>query len=141
MTLQILPIARGEYGTTGTTRDRPVLGVRNTLRPTFSLTEPLDGRRLSMRFAWSQTGVTWIQTLSTDTGEVIRLCVPLVASGVDLWAQVQFDARMPGGQMWIAWGDRSPRKPLRHDWRGEATLYYRPAELVGLVRGTDRELY
>ena len=141
MTLQILPILRGEYGTTDTTRDRAVLGVANTLRPTFSITEPLNGRRLAMRFAWSQTGVTWIQTLSTDTGEVIRANVPLVASGVDLWATAQFDARMPGGQLWIAWGDQQPRRPLRDSWRGEATLYYRPAELVGLVRGTARELY
>jgi hypothetical protein len=139
--IQTRPILAGEFGETLTTRDRALLGPGRTLRPTYSLREALDGRMIKMRIAWLQAADLWAQDLRTSSGDVIRMGVPLVASGVDLWATVQFDARMPGGQLWTAWGDLTPRRPLRDDFREGATLYYRPAELVALARGTDRELF
>ena len=141
MTLQLTPIVEGQVGTGDQLRDRQILGVANTLRPTFTLREALDGTTIQMRFLWQQTGDQWTQELRDDAGGVIRYAVPLTASGVDLWATVQWDARMPGGQLWIAWGDQRPRSPGRNDWREDARLYYRPAALVQAVRGTALELY
>ena len=142
MALQLTPIVEGQVGSGPTLRDREVLGVRNTLRPAFALREPLDGVTLVMRFRWQQTADIWTQGLENTSGAVIRQsgAVPLTASGMDLWAAVT-DARMPGGQLWVGWGDQTPRKPGRNDFREGATLYYRPAELVAAVRGTALELY
>jgi hypothetical protein len=124
------------------TGDRPVLGVGRTDRPVFALREALDGATLRMRFLWVQTADMWVMGLESDSGAVIRArSLPLTASGVDLWATVQADARMPGGQLWIAWGDQRPRSPGRLDWRGDATLYYRPSALVAAVAGTALELF
>ena len=103
----------------------------------------LDGVTLVMLFSWQQTADMWTMGLQTTSGSVIRerSAVPLTASGVDLWAPVQYDQRMPGGQLWIAWGDQRPRAPGREDWRGDARLYYRPRALVEAVRGTSLALY
>lgn len=141
MTLQLVPIIEDQVGPGNTLRDRQVLGVANTTRPTFSLREALGGVTLSMRVAWLQTSDMWVMDMRSDAGSVIRLGLPMTASGVDLWATVQWDARMPGGQLWVAWGDQTPRSPGRDDWRGAARLFYRPAELVRAVRGTNLELF
>lgn len=123
--------------------DREILGVRNTLRPSFRLREALDGVTLVMLISWQQTADMWTMGLETTSGSVIRQrsAVPLTASGVDLWAPVQYDQRMPGGQLWIAWGDQQPRSPGREDWRGDARLYYRPRALVEAVAGSALALY
>ena len=140
MPLQLTPIIAGQVGTTDTLRDRPLLGPRNTLRPTYTIQEPLDGVSIRMRIAWQQTAVMWAMDLSTTTGEVIRRTVPMTASGVDLWRTVEADGRMPGGLLWIAWGDQRARAPERESFRGAATLYYRPRELVQAVAGSSLAL-
>ena len=143
MPLQLIPIIEGQVGPGDTLRDREVLGPRNTLRPAYRLREPFDGVTLVLRLFWQQTADMWTHGLETTSGAVIRATAgqPLTASGVDLWADVQADARMPGGQLWVAWGDQRPRAPGREDFRGEARLYYRPRALVEAVRGTELELY
>jgi hypothetical protein len=135
MAIQTLPIR-----TPGGTGDRELLGMRATSRPAFTLREALDGTTIAMRFAWQQAADMWVQDLSTSSGLVIRRGVGLVAAGVDLWANFQYRAGMPGGQLWVSWGDQRPRKPGRDDWQGDARLYYRPAALVAAVRGSELEL-
>jgi hypothetical protein len=138
MPLQLTPITEGQVGTGPTLRDREVLGPRNTLRPAYRLREALDGVTLVMPFRWQQAADMWTMGMQTTGGALIRAsgAVPLTSSGVDLWATVQADARMPGGQLWIAWGDQVPRSPGRDDFREGARLYYRPRALVAAVRGT-----
>jgi hypothetical protein len=140
MPLQLTPILAGQLGEGSTLRDRPVLGPRNTLRPTFTIEEPLDGVTMRLRFAWQQTAAMWTQDIRTASGALVRQGLPLTASGLDLWATAQADGRMPGGQLWIGWGDQRPRAPGREDWRGDATLYYRPRDLVLAVAGTGLAL-
>lgn len=140
MPLQLTPILAGQVGEGQTFRDREILGPRNTLRPTYRISEPLDGVTISMRIAWQQTADMWLMDVKTTSGSVVRLGLPMTASGLDLWATVQADARMPGGQLWIAWGDQTPRAPGRESWRGDARLYYRPRDLVLAVAGTPLEL-
>lgn len=141
MTIQLTPVIAGQVGEGDSLRDRQVLGVANTLRPNFSLREPLDGTTIEMEFTWLQTADMWVMDVRTDDGTDIRTAVGLVASGVDLWATFQHEAAMPGGQLWIAWGDHVPRAPGRDSWRSGATLYYRPAALRAAVAGTDLELF
>ena len=140
MTLQINPVPKGLVGTGPTDYDRRILGVANTSRPTFTLREPLDDVVLVMRFAWQQSADCWVQDLRTTGGDTIRLGVGLVASGVDLWACIASDARMPGGQLWVSWGDGRTRRPGRDAWTGDARLYYRPAALRAALAGTERAL-
>ena len=143
MPLQLTPILEGQIGAGDTLRDRELLGPRNTLRPAFRLREALDGVTIVMPWRWQQAADMWTMGLQTTGGSVIREsgAVPLTAAGVDLWAPISYDPRMPGGQLWIAWGDQQPRSPGREDFRGDARVYYRPAALVAAVAGTALELY
>ena len=141
MTLQRYPILEGEFGTGPNLRDRRLLGPTRTERPTFTLTEPLDGVTLRMRWAWQQTAAQWVTDLSRTDGSLIIQGLALVRSGCSLWRIVETRAGMPPGQLWIAWGDQTPRTPGRSDFTGDASVYYRPDALRGAVDGTDRALF
>jgi len=145
MTLQTTPVtvAEGLTDVAGNPlRDLPFLAPANTERPLFRFgPEQLDGAGFSFSCVWTQLTQLWtIRRLYTRQGTIVTNGIPLTGSGVDLLAVLRSKPNAPAGQLWYGFDDGSTGKPGRDDWRGRATLYYRPASLVALLDGTARAL-
>ena len=149
MTLQITPITVADgYTNPAVTigdnrlRDLPMLGPANEERPLFKFgPEQMDGAGFSISMLWAQLSGIWtIRRLFTRQSEIVTNGIPLTASGCDLFAVLRSKANAPAGQLWYAFDDGSTGAPGRLDWRGRATLYYRPVALVSAVAGSSRAL-
>ena len=145
MTLQITPVTVGEGYTDASgnpLRDLPMLAPANTERPLFRFgPEQLDGAGFSFSCVWMQLSAVWtMRRLYTRQGEIVTNGIPLTGSGVDLFAVLRSKANAPAGQLWYGFDDGSTGSPGREDWRGRATMYYRPAALAELLAGSDRAL-
>jgi len=145
MTLQTTPVTVGEafVDTDGNPlRDLPFRALANTERPLFRFgPEALDGAGFSFSCVWMQLSQLWtIRRLFTRQGEIVTNGIPLTSSGVDLLPVLRSLPTCPAGQLWYGFDDGSTGKPGRDDWRGRATLYYRPASLVALLDGSERAL-
>jgi hypothetical protein len=144
MTLQSTPIVvlDGYVDDAGNPlRDLPFLGPANTELPVFRLRPTLDSEGFQVAMIWLQLSGQWLaRQLLTRDGSKVTLGIPLTGSGVDLTATITSKANAPAGQLWYAFDDGRTGAPQRDDWRGTASLYYRPAALVSQLRGTDRAL-
>jgi hypothetical protein len=145
MTLQTIPVTLAEGYTDAdgnALRDLPFRGPANEERPLFKFgPEQLDGAGFSISMVWTQLSAIWTaRRLFTRQGEIVTLGIPLTGSGVDLFAVLTSKANAPAGQLWYAFDDGSTGSPGRLDWRGRATLYYRPASLVSALDGSTRAL-
>lgn len=144
MTLQTLPILRdaGLVDSDGNAlRDLPFIGPGNTERPLFRFgPEQLDGVGFSVRMVWMQLSAIWTaRQLLTRDDQIVTLGIPLTGSGVDLLAPIS-EPNRPAGQLWYGFEDGSTGAPGRFDWRGRASLFYRPIALVEAVAGSERAL-
>lgn len=145
MTLQTTPVtaAEGYVDARGNPlRDLPFLAPANTERPVFRFgPEQLDGAGFSFSCVWMQLTAVWtMRRLFARDGTIITNGIPLTGSGVDLLAPIRSNPSAPAGQLWYGFDDGSTGPPGREDWRGRATLYYRPSELVELLAGSGRAL-
>lgn len=107
-------------------------------RPDIRWRNLLDSRWYSFRLAWNVRDRRWYLDVSSDTGDQIVVGLAVEAQ-ISLLEAVRRD-ELPPGQLFVEDVGGFDRRPGQFTWLSYSRLFYRPAAVVELARGTTDEV-